>query len=661
MNITTITDASIAHTSAAAWPSKLAAAKALAAEGRRVFPLRDNDKRPRIKGCLDKATTDLATIVRWWTLWPDANIGVATGRGLVVLDVDDKNGKNGSLSLEQLDFLHDLPPTYTVTTASGGRHLYYDFPEDKLARNSRSVLADGLDTLGDGGFVVAPGSTLNGVEYRVTNDAPLAQCPLFLRDFCIRRGDGAGHSRPVAGAVTPGVDLDDPQAVARGIKYLTEEAEPAVEGVAGDHYTTNVVAKRLGDLGLSEETAFELMLDHWNDRCSPPWQPDELATKVHNGFTYGREKPLGYASPAADFEPVTLDAIAAGPVAVAPTDAAQAPKGLPLEFAADIAPLADVAFLVDDYIACRSLGLMYGKSGAGKSFVAIDLAFSVATGRKWLGQDTEQGAVLYVAAEGGTGIRKRLAALKKHFGVADFPLAVVPAPITLTHKKDWAALVDVTAKAKERLRQPIALIILDTLSNVMEGDENASADMRALIAAAKGLIAATGATVLFIHHSGKDRSKNARGHSSLRAAVDTEMEVEADCLTVTKQRDADGLGSRGFRRLTVDLGHTAKGKVITSCVVEWADAATDFAPVALSPHNEVAFKVLKELAAAAGSAAVPGGVTEAEWRRTFVSSCSALTKAAKGSAFRYAKKTLLHLKKYEIRNGLIHISRSTSP
>lgn len=109
-------------------------------------------KHPRISQGRNGATTDPATIERWWDVWPDANIGIATGKesGIIVLDVDD--GGEDSLVGQS------LPDTIEQITGSGGRHLVYIRPDDDFRYKTRVKFLPGLDSRADGGYIVAPPS-----------------------------------------------------------------------------------------------------------------------------------------------------------------------------------------------------------------------------------------------------------------------------------------------------------------------------------------------------------------------------------------------------------------------------------------------------------------------------------------------------------------------
>lgn len=130
----------------------LSHALSYAARGWRVFPAIPKGKRPLIKRWQHEASTDPAKIKSWWQRWPNANIAIATGGGLLVLDVDYNAG--GSLSLRQLREISPLPKAPVVETARGC-HYYFS---DGVGMRNRAGLLPGLDLRGEGGFVIAPPS-----------------------------------------------------------------------------------------------------------------------------------------------------------------------------------------------------------------------------------------------------------------------------------------------------------------------------------------------------------------------------------------------------------------------------------------------------------------------------------------------------------------------
>lgn len=156
--------------------SKLDAALAYAARGWRVFPCQDRGKEPRIKKWQELATTDEATIRRWWQKWPEANVAIATGAGsnLFVLDVDFEKG--GDASLCSLIEAHGDLETARVQTGAG-LHFYFQHPGREI-RNNAGRLGEGLDGRGDGGYVIAPPSAHpNGACYEWLKVSPTAPIP----------------------------------------------------------------------------------------------------------------------------------------------------------------------------------------------------------------------------------------------------------------------------------------------------------------------------------------------------------------------------------------------------------------------------------------------------------------------------------------------------
>jgi hypothetical protein len=146
---------------------KKTSALALAARGFRVFPCRPDKKFPAFEGWQEAATTDPHLIAAWWSgMYREANIGVATGKGLLVLDFDAKNGKQGLKSLEEMDML-GLPWSYRVQTPSGGIHVYLTCSEDIGCSISADSIPGypGLDVRCEGGLVLGAGSTIGEGAY----------------------------------------------------------------------------------------------------------------------------------------------------------------------------------------------------------------------------------------------------------------------------------------------------------------------------------------------------------------------------------------------------------------------------------------------------------------------------------------------------------------
>lgn len=493
-----------------------------------------------------------------------------------------------------------MPATFTVSTPTGGSHAYF---KAENARNSASEIAKGLDTRGQGGFVVGPGSLTPGGRYDVTLDLAVADAPAWLASRAQRpAGPATPVGEPVGGPVAlhhrPLTELDTPDNIARATE-CAKTAEPAVEGDGGEPHTYQTIC-RLKDLGVSRRVALELLLEYWSPRCAPSWKPDELEEKVRNAYAYGKLPP-GAASPQAEFSPVEI------------TSAPE--RGLYFELGKDMEPDTELKPLIDGVLDQHAFSVLYGESHTGKTFVALSAAAAIASGSPFANQKSEPGGVVYVAAEGGRGIRKRIAALRQTCDLTHF--AVVPCSINLLGaNSDVQPLCDLIGRAGLALKTPVVLVVIDTLSRSIAGaNENSSEDMTAFVRACDKIRSASGAHLMVVHHAGKDTSKGARGHSSLRAATDTELEVEDEVLRVRKQRDGEHIADMPFRLREVQVGERADGRAITSCVVEWAGPGEDFKVQELTDEETETLDMLRAAYAREGSQPVTTGDVAAEYRQ----------------------------------------------
>lgn len=208
--------------------TKLECALAHAAKGWRVMPLfsaragacechkrecKSPGKHPRIVDPLKQATTDEATIRRWWEMWPASNVGIATGKdsGVVVLDVDAKSG--GVESIKALLEKHgDLADRVMARTGGGGFHLLFQHPGGHWANTQGtptrpSPIGQGLDFRGDGGYVVAVGSDhVSGSVYRWETpvNGHLPAPPQWLLDALRNRGSSAAVVMDAEGEILTG-------------------------------------------------------------------------------------------------------------------------------------------------------------------------------------------------------------------------------------------------------------------------------------------------------------------------------------------------------------------------------------------------------------------------------------------------------------------------
>jgi len=231
------------------------------------------------------------------------------------------------------------------------------------------------------------------------------------------------------------------------------------------------------------------------------------------------------------------------------------------------------------YLESDSLGVLYGPPETGKSFVTIDWACCIATGKEWRGNRVKAGPVLVIIGEGRNGYARRLAAWAKanDTSLQDVPLHVSNMATQLTDPIASVELEAVVAEFARTYGDPV-LIVVDTLArNFGPGDENSSRDMQAAIATCDLLRDATKASVVLVHHVGKDASRGARGSGALLGAVDCEYSVtrESDGLLrfeSTKMKEAARPEPLAFRFESVDLGLVDdEGEPVTSAVLVDAD------------------------------------------------------------------------------------------
>lgn len=216
----------------------------------------------------------------------------------------------------------------------------------------------------------------------------------------------------------------------------------------------------------------------------------------------------------------------------------------------DLGSLPQPSWLVADVLPAYALAVLYGRQGTAKSFLAMDWALSVATGAWWQGREVTKGGVLYVAAEGASGLHCRVTAWKTARNIDQCgDLKFHPAPINLLNDLWLAGMVEVVDA-----RQPV-LVVIDTLArNMIGGDENSARDVGLAVNAADGIRQVSMATVLLVHHSGIDGSRP-RGSSALEGAADAIIECKRDGdvvgLRCIKAKDAEPFPDIHLHRVKV--------------------------------------------------------------------------------------------------------------
>lgn len=342
-----------------------------------IFPLPLGEKVPTVS-FPELATTDESKIVQMWrdpiTGSKDLNIGVLCGRNIIIVDIDTKNDARFNRSaVMNYEMMGGHWNTLVVRTASGGYQAYFRLPAGKTFRNMQDVVP-GIDIRCENGYGIAPGSFSieSGGNYELYVDAEIAELPAsieaMLKPVKTRKERLNGHA-------------DSEKAIPLYIDYIQRVA-PAIEGQAGDAHTYNVACMGVRDYGLTAVTVFNLLLEHFNPRCQPPWDADELEHKVNNADDYavgevGSKDPentlaaLTYTSP-------QVKALAPPPLLVANGYDFQAhqPKQLTAE---QFIPLVD--WVIYPLCVPRTVTMAVGPGGVGKSTFFVALACHAAVGK----------------------------------------------------------------------------------------------------------------------------------------------------------------------------------------------------------------------------------------------------------------------------------------
>lgn len=495
------------------------AALALAASGVPVFPCLPRTKVPAVAKGFMAATTDISTINAWWTDEPNYNVALSPeDAGLCVIDLD--KGSVGRDAWAMLEIENGETQTYEVETPSGGLHLYYrgSLPP------SRGVLGTGIDTRGRGSYVLAPPSFVDdgksgpGYYARRAGSPDAKSVPVWVEPHLAKPRERSATQQ----------EGDTPQNIARAKAFLRDRA-PAIEGEGGDDWTF-VTACCLKDLGVSEETACDLMAD-WNDTCDPPWLYADLWIKVASAYGPGRQNEPGSAGVTS-----SEDSFAASVAALDDLDdSPPAPAGRKLVFkvwtTGEIALEPEPEWLIEGVMQEGAVGMMYAPPKSLKTFTTIAMLMPIALTR----------TVVYVA-EGSRNFSKRVDAWCDANGVdrgAHHLKIIRTAPQTVVESVSMRVFVE---DLKAQGIDP-ALVVIDTAARSMVGlDESSAKDAGLFVSAMDFIRASFDCSVLIIHHTGKDPTKGGRGSSALLGAWDFDLELKRDgnyaAVYVRHQRDA---------------------------------------------------------------------------------------------------------------------------
>ena len=360
------------------------AALAYARAGIPVFPCVAGSKRPATPRGFHDATTDEETINGWWSE-ADYNVAVEPERaGWAVIDIDRP----------------EVPPklaelaarSHIVRTPRGGWHIYLAGSLPPTA----GKLGSGIDTRGHGSYVLMPPSIVEGRPYLGLAEPPAPWDVMPLPDWIAA---AVTQDRPVR-ALAGDVPLDLPDNIERArtrLRHYVGMGDVAIEGQGGDDRTYRLAAEML-NLGLSEAKALDLIAIEWNPHCVPPWDDEELATKVANAAAYMQNEPGSWA----------VGGNTERMAEAAARYAAEHPAPAPDHGFRSWSWLADRVFPPVEWAWDRRLVLHHpnlytGRAKVGKTTFALNLAVAIVAGIPFLGRDTRALNVAMLLGEDAYG------------------------------------------------------------------------------------------------------------------------------------------------------------------------------------------------------------------------------------------------------------------
>lgn len=531
-------------------------ARAYAQAGHRVIPIRPGSKHPPILDWVNLATTDAPTITRWWGpggRYQGHGIGIATGtNGRFVLDIDEHGDIAGSVSLTELcDTYGPLPYTAEARTGSGGRHLWLQAPDGITITNGMARhLGPGLDIRGVGGQVVvcpsihpasglryswAPGQCL--LDHPVA-DAPgwliaiLTREPVELRAATplppIRLGNTNSDRRERAGDWfnnnTTWQMLLETDGWTRGPDGPGGEQRwrrPPLPG-EGPHHGISATVGQAGGDGL-----------HVFTKSAPHLAPDENYTRW--GYYAATRHGGDHKAAAREIDRTMMPArdlignTRWTPPPEASADEAAAPPIGPglatwfIDWTSMWAGTDDAEWLVEPLLAEGRGHALYAKAKSGKSLLLLEVCAAIATGRAVLGRaaTTIRTTVLYLDMEMTAGdVRERLEAMG--YGPDDNLDNLHYASLPSLPPLNTPAGAQVVLEAVDLL--DIKLVVIDTTSRVVVGEENSADTFRELYQHLGLPLKARGVTYCRLDHAGKTAEQGQRGSSAKNDDVDVVWE-----------------------------------------------------------------------------------------------------------------------------------------
>ena len=305
----------------------------------KIFPLKVNSKSEQILNSWEnEATEDLHQVESWWSDHPDANIGVKTGEGFIVIVVNNSIDRNGKEVMEP--YIEKFPKTRIVRTPNDDWHFYYDVDKDIPCQIN---IYEGIDIQGEGGYVVGAGSQIDDKKYYISLDTPIAKANDAVYEFI---NEKSNHTKQL------------------------KDFEKIYKGKRNDYLLK--IACFLQQKGLTDK-AIEVCIQKENEQgCVPILETDEVHKICESALSYNKgfiqtKRELEYGGRYTVTELLTME-------------------------------ISDEPDIVEDMISV-GLTLLGAPQKAGKTFFGLQLAEAISTGKDFLGKKVMKGSSLYLAFE----------------------------------------------------------------------------------------------------------------------------------------------------------------------------------------------------------------------------------------------------------------------
>ena len=317
--------------------------------------------------------------------------------------------------------------------------------------------------------------------------------------------------------------------------------------------------------------------------------------------------------------------------------------------------LKPIEYLIEDLIPKKALVEMFGQSGCGKSFLGIDIACSIATGKSYHELKTEKGAVVYLAGEGHRGITQRGWAWFEYYGLSvdDAPIFISKHGLGLRDTKQLDFIKTELDDLAGNGNNP-TIIIIDTLArNFGGGDENSTKDMSEFIVAVDELINRYDASVLLIHHSGHSEQGRGRGNSALKAAVDAEYRITKSdrflYLNCTKMKDSEEIEEIQFFLDNISIQNSIGDPINTVVPVRRSEQVDRYRMTKKDADDLKKFREAYIELHGEYNTDEPISLTLEEWRPIYYRTHHGDNTEAKRKAFERSRKALLN-------KGILNVS-----